>query len=124
MAVHLLFLLLGPAVLIESARRSRLLGAIGPTLLSYLAGVLRGNFGWAPADNSLSLTVAQVTVPLAIPLLLFATDFIRWLRLARSTVLSFALQVVGVVAAASLGAYLFRGRVDEWWKLAGMFVGV
>ncbi|HYF90756.1 MAG TPA: DUF819 family protein [Symbiobacteriaceae bacterium] len=124
MAVHIAFLVLAPAVLLELCRRSRILGAIGPTVLSYAAGILWGNSGWAQADNTVALNIAQVTVPLAIPYLLFATEFMRWLRTARSTVISFALEIIGVLIAAGLGAYLFADRVDEGWKLAGMFVGV
>lgn len=124
MVVHAAFLLFAPAILLELSRRSRIFGAIGPTLLCYLAGILWGNSGLAPADNGIAMTIAQVTVPLAIPYLLFATEFLRWLRTARATVISFALAIVGVLTAAALGAYLFAGNVDEGWKLAGMFVGV
>ncbi|HYG56543.1 MAG TPA: DUF819 family protein, partial [Symbiobacteriaceae bacterium] len=124
MVAHIAILVLAPAALLELCRRSRLLGAIGPTVLCYVAGILWGNSGLAPAGSAIALTIAQVTVPLAIPYLLFATEFLRWLRTARATVISFCLVIVGVLIAAALGAFLFADKVDEGWKLAGMLVGV
>lgn len=119
-----LFLIAFPAAILWGVGRSRALAALGATVLAYVAGILWGNIPGLPVDNATALSLAEVTVPLAIPFLLFGTDFMRWLRLARRTVLSFALAVAAAVAAAAIGALVFSARVDEWWKVAGMFVGV
>lgn len=121
---HVLLLLLTPALVIWAATRLRTLQAIGPVVICYGIGILWGNLGAAGAFRSTSLSIAEAAVPLAIPMLLYATDFMAWLRLARKTMLSFGLQLVAVMVASSLGAFLFRDQVAEWWQLAGMWVGV
>jgi uncharacterized membrane protein len=63
-------------------------------------------------------------VPLAIPLLLFSTDVRQWTRLAKGALLAFGLACFSAVVAASAVALFFRASVDEWWKVAGMLVGV
>lgn len=122
--VHLMLLLLTPALILWAAARIRLLQVIGPVVLCYGVGILWGNLGAASAFRGSSLSVAEAAVPLAIPMLLYATDFKAWLRLARPTMLSFGLQIIAVVVASTLGAFLFRDQVAEWWQLAGMWVGV
>lgn len=119
-----LFLIAFPAVILWGVGRSRALAVLGATVLAYVAGILWGNIPGLPVDDATALSLAEVTVPLAIPFLLFRTDFVRWLRLARRTVLSFFLAVVAAVAAAAVGALVFSSQVDEWWQVAGMFVGV
>jgi len=116
--------ILAPAGILYAVKRVRPLGLIGPTVLCYLVGIAFANLP-VPIDRGVSLEVSEVSVLVAIPLLLYSTDFIRWLRLAKSAVLSFLLACVGVMAAATLGWALFhRYLPEEAWKLAGMFVGV
>lgn len=117
------FALLLPAIVLKLVRSYRPFELIGPTLLCYLAGIAVANLPIA-IDQSVSLRVSEVAVLLAIPLLLFSTDFVRWLKLARTTVLSFLLAVVSVMVVSAVGAFIFASRLPEWWKLAGMFVGV
>lgn len=113
-----------PGLILQGVRHVRLLHLVGPVVLAYALGILWGNLGWFPPDAALAMSVAEVAVPLAIPLLLFSTELASWWRLARKTILSFALAMVSVLVTAGLGAMLFAPRVAEAWKMAGMFVGV
>ncbi len=106
-----------------ASARVKVLGAIGPVVLCYAAGILWANGPWHGEAESW-LTISQVMVPLAIPLLLFSTELKRWVGLARSLLISFALACVSAMAAAGLVGVLFRRQTDEYWKVAGMLVGV
>ncbi len=75
--VQALFLILWPAAVLVASKRFRILGFIGSTVLCYLTGILLGNLPFVPLNKALSTSIAQVAVPLAIPLLLFSTDFVR-----------------------------------------------
>ncbi len=116
-------LVAAPALVVAVVKRVRVLGIIGPTLLCYVLGIAAANVA-VPIDRSVSLLVSEAAVLLAIPLLLFSTDFVRWLRLAKSTVLSFLLACVAIMLASAIGAAVFTSLVPEAWKIAGMFVGV
>ena len=117
-------LLLFPAAAIHGAKRSRLLGWFSPVLLCYGFGILLANLPGLPLDLDLSTSLTQLTVVLAIPLLLFSTDLGAWLRLAPKTILSFGLGGLAVLASTALGAWLFRERVAEYAQIAGMLIGV
>ncbi|MEW5785127.1 MAG: DUF819 family protein [Bacillota bacterium] len=120
--LQIVFLLLFPAVITLGLRRFRKLNFLSPILLCYLAGFIVANF--SVVDRSLSTTISEISVPLAIPLLLFSTHITRWLRLAKKTILSFLLVIFSALASAFAFGMLFSSRIDEFWKISGMLVGV
>lgn len=104
--------------------RSRRGGSWGSVLVCYALGLGLAHLpGWAP-DPDLANTASVVAVALAIPLLLFSLDVVRWVRLAGRAALSFGLCVVSVAAAGSVGALLFRDRVARDADVVGMLAGV
>jgi uncharacterized membrane protein len=123
-AIQIMFFLVTPYLVILFNQSFKKLNFLSPILLCYIIGMLIGNTRLLPFDQGLSMSFAEVTVPIAIPLILFAVDFGKWLHLAKSTVLSFVLLMVSVIASAVLAAVFFPGAVAEYWKLSGMLVGV
>jgi uncharacterized membrane protein len=123
-ALQALTLLMVPGLVLLAARRSTWVAWAGPVVLCYAAGIILGNLPGLVLQARVSLSVSEVAVPLALPLLLFATDLPRWLRLAPSTLLSFGLGCVASVASALLMGRAFSGHLEEWWQIAGMLAGV
>lgn len=122
--LQLLFLIGFPAVIIWAAKRNKILTWLSPVVLCYISGLLAGNIYFLPIDKALSTNVVEGTVPIAIILLLFPTDFIRWLKYARKTMLSFFLCIIAVTMSAVAATYIFKGVFSESWKIAGMMIGV
>ena len=123
-AIQTLLLLALPLVAIGMTKHVRILDWVSPVMWSYLFGMILGNLPGLGLDPKLSSTFTEISVPLAIPLLLFSTDFNAWLRHARAAAFSFLLATVSVMAMAFLGARIFASATDEAWKVAGMLVGV
>jgi uncharacterized membrane protein len=121
---QVLLCLLFPAVAIWAGERFRLAKFLGPVTLCYMAGVLVANVPGIRLSTEAPLSVSEAAVPLAIPLLLFSTDLRQWPRLARSLLLSFGAACLAAVVAAGGVGWFFRDRTEEWWKIAGMLVGV
>jgi len=123
-AIQLLFLLAFPLAILYLAARNRIARAIGPVIICYLMGLLIGNLPGMPLLTGVSQTATEATIPMAICLLLFSTDFVKWLKHAKTSVCSFLLGVVGVVVSSVVvSGWLFPG-LEEVWKMAGMAVGV
>jgi uncharacterized membrane protein len=113
-----------PALAVYGANRSKALEWLSPVVLCYLFGIILGNIpGWTP-DTELANTVTEATVLLAIPLLLFSTDFPKWLRMAPKAVLSFGLATLAVMVVAAAATVVMSNQDPETWKMAGMTVGV
>ncbi|MBN2496333.1 MAG: DUF819 family protein [Deltaproteobacteria bacterium] len=113
-----------PVLTLWAEPRWRLIRWLSPVVVAYLVGMLFGNQPWVDFPDSVALGLCNVTVALAIPLLLFSVDILGWLRLARSTVLSFGLVALSVMISAACAHWLLAGRVDESPAVAGMLVGV
>ncbi len=113
-----------PALAVFGANRNKVLEWLSPVVLCYLFGIILGNTpGWTP-DTDLANTVTEATVLLAIPLLLFSTDFPKWLRVAPKAVLSFGLATLAVMVVAAAATVVMSNQDPETWKMAGMTVGV
>ncbi|MGQ9780068.1 MAG: DUF819 family protein [Bacillota bacterium] len=118
-------LLVFPAAILALARRFPFLESIGPILLCYAAGLILGNIGILPAGfEKIQAALATYSVPIALPLLFFSFDARQWARLAGSAFLSFLLETVAVLIAATV-AFLAFGRLigPEAWKAVGMLIG-
>lgn len=118
------FLILFPWLVLKFTKAGKRLHFLSPILLCYLVGIIIANIAILPVDSALSMTVAEAAVPLAIPLVLFSTDIIKCLRLAKKTIFSFFLVIISGMVSSALGAFIFASRVEEFWQVAGMLVGV
>lgn len=109
-----------PAVAKWGAKRFKPLAFLGPIVLCYIFGIALGNL--FTIDTDLATTFTEATVILAIPLLLFTTDFRAWLRIAKPAALSFALATIAVIVSSAVATLVLS--VPHSWQMAGMTVGV
>jgi uncharacterized membrane protein len=120
-----LFYLLAGAGIIYLCNRFKWMNKIGAILWAYGIGLVIGSLHLTPEGSEKVLSsIADVTVPLAIPLLLFSLDFKKWTRLAKTGFLSMITAFIGVICAIVIGFFLFRETVPEPNKVAGMLSGV
>ena len=105
-------------------RLSKKINLLSPILLCYLTGIIIGNLSFIPIDKDLAMTLCELAVPLAIPLILYSTDLKKWVLLAKTTSISFLLVVISAITSAILAAVIFSPYTEEFWQLSGMLVGV
>ncbi len=119
------FFLLFPALAIYLCYRYPAVNKIGTVILCYLTGITVGNLGILPEGfDAVQKNLSEVSVVLALPLLLYSMDIRKWSRLAGKTILSFALATAAIIVIAVAGFFIIRGARLEAWKLAGMAVGL
>jgi uncharacterized membrane protein len=121
-----LILMLVPAAIIWLTHHQAWAARIGVILLCYLAGLVVGNAGLIPeAALGAQQGISEISVALALPMLLFTLDIRRWRRVAGKALLSMLFATVSVTAIASLLFFLFRdGGAAATSRLAAMAVGV
>ncbi len=113
-----------PMGLLWAQKKYKIVQTLSPILIAYAIGIIWGNIPGLPIDRGLSMTISEVSVPLAIPLILFSADFLKWIKSAKKTVVSFLLMILAAFLAALLAAWIFRGTIDEFAKVSGMMIGV
>ena len=68
--------------------------------------------------------ITDITVVIAIPLLLFSLDLKRWLGLAGEAIKSMILALVSLFAAILIGFLIWHTNIPEATKVGGLLVGV
>ncbi len=123
--VLILFYIFFPALVIWMVGKYELIRKVGSIVICYIAGLLIGNFDILPQDvYPLQDMMTTITIPLALPLLLFSEDIRKWAGMAKQTLLSLILGLVSVVIMITAGFFIFRDIIPEAWKISGMLVGV
>ncbi len=120
----LIYLLL-PICILYITWRSSIAARIGSVLLAYLAGLIIGNTG-VLNENAAQIQdlMTTLTIPIALPLLLFSMNIRSWVSKIRGTFLSLLLGIVSLLIPVIGGFYIFRNHIDEAWKIAGLLTGV
>ncbi|MBR3450998.1 MAG: DUF819 family protein [Bacteroidales bacterium] len=125
----ILFYLLVPAGVVWLCRRFSAIGKVGAILVLYFLGIILANLFVFPFEGvaaklfPLQDALTSVTIPLALPLILFACDFREWP--VRKALGSLLIGLVSVMAVATAGYFLFRAHLGEQAPaIAGMVVGV
>jgi len=67
--------------------------------------------------------VQNAMIPLALPLILFSLNVRRWLKFSGKGFLSMVLALVSVMTIVATGYLIFRNKIPEAQKIAGMLIG-
>ena len=136
MRVYLIIALyvLIPVVIIELFKRFNWMKKIGTVVAAYAIGILFALTGFvhfeagtetAVTFSKLQSTLMSVTVPLAIPLMLFNCDFRLWTKALPKTIWSLVGGISAVLIAVVSGYFIFRTpEISEFNKVAAMMTGI
>lgn len=121
-----LFYLLAPAGVIWLCRRSAAANKVGAILILYFLGIIAANLLVYPFECAAQIlfpvqdALSSITIPLALPLILFACDFKGWP--VKTALKSLIIGLVAVSAATTGAYFLLRSHLSP--AIAGMAVGV
>ncbi len=114
-----------PAGVIYLCLHQRWLRHLGVVVCCYLLGLSIGLGGLIPVELRVwPARLSEVTLVMALPLLLFSLDLRQWTKVAGKALLSLLFAVVSVSFLASLLFFLYRDQGDLAADLAAMSVGV
>jgi uncharacterized membrane protein len=121
-----LFYILAPVFILYLDSRFTFVNKIGAVVVAYMLGFIVGNLGIMPeGSDQVKEIITMITIPLAIPLLLFSSNIKQWFKLAGSTALSLLFGLVSVLIMVFVGFFLLHGEgFPDLWKVGGMLIGV
>ena len=124
MILLLLFFIAAPAAVLLLCKKSPFFNRIGPILLLYIIGIIVGNLPFLPDSKAqLQEILSSAIIPIAIPLLLFNSDFRKFSF--RKSLMAFMCGVIAVVITVVAGFFLFRKFLGpDAAKIGGMLTGV
>ena len=123
-----------PVLIIEAFKRWNWMKKVGTVVAAYAIGILFALTGFVHFEpgtvevasfSKIQSLLMSVTVPLAIPLMLFNCDFKLWTKALPKTLWSLVGGIGAVLAAVISGYYIFRTpEVPEFNKVAAMMTGI
>ncbi len=113
-----------PWLISKYSSKVKLIDWLGPVVCCYAVGIIFGNVLGTQWPIKVSTEVSEISIMVALPMLLFSTNLLGWFRLAKTTIISFALVCLSVSIMAFVCGKIFAHHSNEVWKIAGMMVGV
>jgi uncharacterized membrane protein len=103
--------------------KNKLSKFLSPVVLAYIFGIIVGNLKLLQVEDKILENIAQASVVLALPLLLYSTNFKVWISHARNIILSFSLSVLSAIVGCIFVVWLFKNNLTDHIDLAAMYLG-
>lgn len=124
LVVQVLLIVLVPLLGRRIAKHPSLGKWLSAVVVCYLVGIVIRNFNLLPLDEEISTTATEITIMFAIPLLLFSSGILSALKQMKVGLISFILCLMSAMIMTSVTAFLFKGDIEDTWRLAGMLTGI
>jgi uncharacterized membrane protein len=107
--------------------------SVGTVIMAYAVGIIAALIGFLPTGTepgaetleSMQKTLMNVAVPLAIPLMLFNSDFKLWTKSLPKTMAVLIGGLVSILIAVVSGYFLFRNTgIPQFDRVAAMMTGI
>ena len=122
-----------PILIILIFNKYRWAKSIGTVIMAYAVGIIAALIGFLPTGSepgaealeSMQKTLMSVSVPLAIPLMLFNSDFKLWTKSLPKTMAVLLGGLVSIIIAVVSGYFLFRNAgIPQFDRVAAMMTGI
>ncbi len=113
-----------PYLLMRASKRVKIIDFLSPAFFCYALGIVFGNIPGLQLHEGTSHQFLNITVVLAIPMLLFSAQPEKWLKLAGKTLVSWAFFLVGLSISALIAVSVFKHVMPEVAGKAGMAMAV
>ena len=123
-SLQLTLLIFFPAISIMIHKRNLAPKWLSPVVICYALGIIIRNLKLFPVDDALSNTTTEISILIALPLLLFSTNLSAWFKEAKYSLGAFGLCVLSGLISTATMAFIFRNVVADSWKISGMLTGI
>lgn len=128
-----LIYILTPLLIIFLFKRYKIARQVGTVIIAYAIGVVLALFGLIPIGEgieaesmkSIQSWIQNLTVPIAIPLMLFNCDFKLWTKSLPKTIAALIGGVISIIVAVISAFFIFRySGINELDKIAAMMTSI
>lgn len=97
--------------------------SLGPALTVIILGIILSNLKIVPVNHDVYGILSGYCIPLSICICLLSLDLKEMKKLTKEPIIALVSAVLSVCIMAFIFGLVFAGKIDEGWKVAGMFVG-
>jgi uncharacterized membrane protein len=95
----------------------------GPAIICIIIGIILANFNIVPHWHDVYGVFFKYAIPVSLTMFLLNVNLKEWVKLSKQPLLAMAFAVLSVCAVTLITGLYFAPRIDEGWKIAGMFIG-
>lgn len=104
-------------------QRFKVFKTLGPALTVIVTGIVLSNLHIVPTASPTYDAISSYCVPLSVSICLLSLDLQQMRKLSKEPVIALVSAAFSVCLVALVFGVVFAGKIDEGWKVAGMFVG-
>ena len=128
-----LIYVLTPLFIIFLFKRYKIARQVGTVIIAYAIGIVLALFGLIPVGEaveaesmkSIQSWIQNLTVPIAIPLMLFNCDFKLWTKSLPKTIAALIGGIISIIVAVVSAFFIFRNAgINELDKIAAMMTSI
>jgi uncharacterized membrane protein len=128
-----LIYVLTPLFIIFLFNRYKIARQVGTVIIAYAIGIVLALFGLIPVEEavaaesmkSIQSWIQNLTVPIAIPLMLFNCDFKLWTKSLPKTIAALTGGIISIIVAVVSAFFIFRNAdIHEFEKVAAMMTSI
>lgn len=122
--------LLSPIIIALAFQRYRIVQKVGTVIVAYAIGIVLALSGFVKVGggqmlDSVQNVIMNVSVPLAIPLMLFGCNFKLWTHSLPKTILALVGGLLSIVVAVVAAFFVFRNSgIGGLNRISGLMVGI
>lgn len=121
--ISMLAVILAMIALAYWVQQFKVFKVLGPALFVIILGIILVNLKIVPGYVGVYGAISVYCIPISISLYLLNVDLKEILKMSKQPLLSIMSAVFCVSLVAIAGGLIFGSRIEEGWKIAGMFVG-
>jgi len=121
----IVFFVTAPIIIIILEKHYTIVKKVGSVMACYGLGIIIGNMGILPEGvEKYQILISEITIPLALPLILFSLNVKKWFSMAGEAMLSLVIGLGTVIIMVVAGYYFFGDQIENSWKISGMLIGI
>lgn len=122
-----------PFLIIVLFNRCKYIQKIGTVMMAYLIGIILALTGAIPTETASGATeiagiqnfLMNLTIPLAIPLMLFNANFKLWTKSLPKTLIALACGLVAIIIAVMISYYFFKDfGIEHIKEISALMTGI
>jgi uncharacterized membrane protein len=123
-AIQVVFIIIFPALVLYLEQRFKFVEVVSPIVICYVFGIVLGNLPFLELNRDVLTNIYLISISLAIPLLLFNSNVMDWLKHSGKSILSYILSIVAAIVSSVVCFYIYKNTIPDAWKISGMLIGV
>jgi len=95
---------------------------LSPVVVCFILGIAAGTYLKDFINHPVSKNIEEISILLAIPMLMMTSNFIGWLPKAKPVLFSFMVSCISVLVAVLVTFFLFKGQTEHAWLVSSMLL--